>query len=215
MDKYYKVNNKIEFVSKVAELIFIDYKSSIKKNNRFNLALTGGKTPIDIYIYLRENYFSLIDWNLVYFYFVDDRDVSINSNESNYNNAKINLFDFLDNPNVFRFLVETNPDMAIKVYEKEIKNITINTALLGMGEDGHVGSIFPNSEELNTNSLVVHTKKKYNEYNRYSFSINTINKIENNILIISNNRNKLEILLSEDKKYPINLIKNKKIVYYR
>ena len=61
-------------------------------------------------------------------------------------------------------------------------------ALLGMGEDGHVGSIFPNSDEEFTNSSVIITKNKYNGFRRFSLSIGVINQIECNVLMINNSQ---------------------------
>ena len=103
MNNIINTNNTSDFVKEVSNLLYSDYLKSIKKYGRFNLALTGGRTPVIIYKHLRDHYLDLIDWSLVFFYFIDERYTPSNSLDSNYYNAEKYLFRFLPFENVFRF----------------------------------------------------------------------------------------------------------------
>ena len=93
-------------------------------------------------------------------------------------------------------------------------------ALIGVGNDGHIGSIFPKIEKSFKNFLI--SKKKGEKFKRISLNMNYIKKIKK-IIIVINNKNKNDILnkiLSDNQnsKMPIfKLIKasmNKVFLYY-
>ena len=84
--------------------------------------------------------------------------------------------------------------------------------LLGMGDDGHVASIFPKSKELILkDKLVLASEKKYNDYYRVTLGLELINRIKFKLLMVMGS-NKNEILKSGKLSYPINRIKNMYIV---
>jgi 6-phosphogluconolactonase len=212
MNNIIQTKNDNNFSKEITSLLYSDYIKSIKKYKRFNLALTGGRTPIIIYKYLRDHYLDLIDWSLVFFYFVDERYVPSTSKDSNYYSAEKYLFQFLHSKNVFRFRTEIDPILALNEYTNIISNCNINTALLGMGEDGHVGSVFPNSLDIDSKSLVVFTDRYYNKHKRFTLTLMAIRKIESKILVINRNNKKIKILMSDNKNYPINNIGDMTII---
>lgn len=194
------------------ELLFDKYLESIKLNNSFNLGLTGGNTPKLIYKHLVSHCLQKFDWSKVKFFFVDDRCVPKDTSESNYNLVNQMLFRYIPRVNVHRFMTELPGEEALNMYREYLAKESIHCALLGMGEDGHVGSIFPNSYEEYTKESLIITRNKHNGLKRFSFSIDEINKIKYNILIINNSQKKEEIILSGSREYPINRVKNLTIV---
>ena len=75
--------------------------------------------------------------------------------------------------------------------QKIVKFAHPDLALIGVGSDGHIGSIFSNSKNISKNFLV---SKNINEnFQRISFNLHFLKKIKKIILVI-NNKNKKIIL---------------------
>ena len=101
--------------------------------------------------------------------------------------AKLLLIDKINIPleNVHRIHGELKPRLAVNKYSKEItdhfesKNITIPSfdwIFLGIGNDGHIGSIFPYSSVLNSKyPTVTHSKNPYNDIDRITMTLPLIN----------------------------------------
>lgn len=92
----------------------------------------------------------------VHFFWADERCVPPDDPESNFALANRFLFDPLSVPNeqVHRIRGELAPALAAAEADKDIRRLISATAsghpvldlvFLGMGEDGHVASLFPNS----------------------------------------------------------------------
>ncbi|PWS29057.1 6-phosphogluconolactonase [Pedobacter yonginense] len=170
-----------DYIIKVAEV-------SIEENDRFNFVLTGGNSPKRLYNLLATECKHRIDWEKVYFFFGDERNVP--SDDENYNGlmAKKELFDKLEIAEDHIFYINTTlaPEKAAIEYKKAIDNHfkgsdpIFDFILLGMGDDAHTASIFPHTklvknEEATVSSVFV---EKLNTY-RISLTAPLINKAEN------------------------------------
>ena len=96
-----------------------------------------------------KNYKKNIDWKNVHLFWVDERCVSPFHDDSNYKLANDNLISKLSLSlgSVHRIKGEINPKLAascINRYKVIFKKneIRFDMVLLGMGDDGHVASIF-------------------------------------------------------------------------
>ncbi len=130
------------------------------QQNVFNLAVSGGNTPALLFSHLANNYLNIINWQKVHFYWVDERCVPPDNNDSNYKLAYDNLLSKLNisTKQIHRIKGEANPDKEALHYAKLVwKNIEKNKItglpafdliLLGIGSDGHTASIFPDQMEL-------------------------------------------------------------------
>jgi len=122
------------------------------------LALSGGSTPEIIYEILSKEYKQKINWNKIHLFWSDERCVHPDDVESNYGMAKKYLLDFIDIPeeNVHRIKGENNPELEAERYSEEISKIVnpknglprFDIMMLGIGEDGHTASIFPDQMHL-------------------------------------------------------------------
>lgn len=134
---------------------------ALENHDRFTVALAGGSTPKRLYQLLSsDNFRNKIDWSKVLFFFGDERNVSPDSEDSNYRMANGNLFKRLqtDSKNIFPWKTEIqNASKTAEDYEKTIKEIfelkekefpRFDLILLGMGADGHTASLFPSTEAL-------------------------------------------------------------------
>lgn len=123
----------------------------------FSVALSGGSTPLIIYKYLSRVSDKHLNWNRVLIYWGDERCVSPDHPESNYGNAWDTLLTKIPIPpgNIHRMKGEGIPSEEAVRYTKELKKLelregypVIDLILLGIGEDGHTASIFPDQMEL-------------------------------------------------------------------
>lgn len=128
------------------------------KEGSFNVALSGGNTPVALFKYWSHHLANDKIWKKINFFWVDERCVKPNSAESNYFNAKVNLFDnlLINNNNIFRIKGEEPPELEATRYALTVQNQVpiknnypgFDLIMLGMGDDGHTASIFPNQIDL-------------------------------------------------------------------
>lgn len=131
---------------------------------RFVVALAGGNTPRLLYEFLARECREALPWDRVHFFWSDERYVPPGHPDSNYRTTQATLLDHIDVPaaNIHRPETELDdPGEAARRYECELQELLgddprLDWALLGLGEDGHVGSLFPGSPLLGeTERLVV------------------------------------------------------------
>jgi len=121
----------------------------LKNKGACSILLTGGRSAEMVY---KEwsRLPNFLDTDGASFYFGDERCVRTDSPLSNYSMTARTLFSGEKRSlvSIFRIEGESNdPTEAAKKYEK-ILPITIDILLLTVGDDGHIASIFPNSELL-------------------------------------------------------------------
>ena len=121
-----------------------------------SLALAGGETPRRAYRLLASEGSGRVDWNKIHFFFIDERIVPPDDPESNYGMVKRELLSLAPVPdsNIHRVRGELAPDRAAEEYRIELVGFfahpipRFDLVLLGLGEDGHIASLFPGSAAL-------------------------------------------------------------------
>jgi 6-phosphogluconolactonase len=116
------------------------------------LVLAGGTTPARCYELLAD---MAVEWGRVTVLFGDERCVPPDHPDSNYRMARQTLLDRVAPATVLRMPAELGPDEGAEEYERTIKNlIPLDVVILGIGEDGHTASLFPNHPGLEAKGLV-------------------------------------------------------------
>lgn len=130
------------------------YQISVKRNDRFCVALSGGSTPKAIYEKLCSDPFvKQINWKKCWLFWSDERCVSPESSESNFRMAMEAGFKNMEIPQnqIFRMRGELSHNTAANEYNELVQKHVPNgfdLMMLGLGEDGHTASLFPNTDGL-------------------------------------------------------------------
>ena len=109
-------------------------------------ALSGGATALIFLGALRN---AAVDWRRITLYWADERAVPPDDPDSNYGLAERMLLSPLGAraPRAIRMPAEANLGQAAVWYDEmlatELDNGALDLAILGVGEDGHVCSLFP------------------------------------------------------------------------
>jgi 6-phosphogluconolactonase len=142
---------------RVAETVCALIRSAIQLRGAGVVALAGGDTPRRIYeILAGEPYKSEIDWQAVHLFFGDERMVPPGDPASNFGMVERKLTSRVPIPmeNIHRIRGESEVHDAEMEYEGELRRWfrgrrpRFDIVLLGVGEDGHTASLFPDTDAL-------------------------------------------------------------------
>lgn len=133
-------------------------RAAIDRRGRFDVALSGGSTPRQVYSLLASACAASLSWEKVHLFFGDERHVPPDDPQSNYRMVAESL---LANGAIgavpHRIEAELPAEEAANRYEQEIRRHfeapppaqpRFDLILLGLGTDGHTASLFPNTTAL-------------------------------------------------------------------
>jgi len=137
-------------------------------SGQFHVALSGGTTPRYLYEQLLSPAFSdKISWDTTHVYFGDERCVPPDHPDSNFRMANDALLQHVPIPlnQIHRIEAENpKPELCAAEYEKCLYEYLpsahqgekyFDLLLLGLGPDGHIASLFPNTEILQERARLV------------------------------------------------------------
>ena len=178
----------------------------ININGVCHVILPGGNTPVESLRMLAEK---SLDWNKVHWYLGDERCLPLGDSERNDLMLQNTLWSKMEKTNVHRIPAELGAEKAAAQYRDEIKDINeFDIAYLGMGEDGHTASLFPEHEALNDHRSVIpvyHSPKPPSD--RVSLSLASLGKTKTKVVLVSG-KSKAPIIskIKEGITFPINRI---------
>jgi 6-phosphogluconolactonase len=157
-----------ELAQKAMELFIDSAQEAVNNKDVFHVAISGGKTPRRFYELLSRNKISLdLPWDRIKLFWVDERCVGPESPDSNYKVAADTFLKKVPIPlnNVHRIVGESiDYSQAVDEYARTLREVfnlepgqfpEFDLMILGMGPDGHIGSLLPNSYALfDTDDLV-------------------------------------------------------------
>lgn len=143
----------------VADLIAEKALQSKLSGKKCSIAVSGGSTPKALFQLLaEEDYRTTIPWDAIRLFWVDERCVAPTHPESNYGMTYDALlqYAFIPAENIFRMKGEEIPGNEAVRYAKLLHQLlparngmpVFDLILLGMGDDGHTASIFPDQMHL-------------------------------------------------------------------
>ncbi len=151
---------------RAAHIISAACDEAVSERGCFRMAISGGSTPIPLFRLLsRVDWVEALPWEKISVFWADERCVSPDDPDSNYGMARRELLNYVPCSQYYRMRGDRDPEQAALDYEqilrqefslKEGEVPRFDMILLGMGEDGHTASLFPNSPGLSaTNRLVI------------------------------------------------------------
>ena len=154
--------NYEEFCLRAVEKILNTSHKAIRDQGRCTIVLSGGSTPAGVYALMASpEYSGQFDWKNIHFFLGDERWVPMDSPRSNHQMIMDSLFSKLNAPSYNFYPIKTNThDVAASasLYEKELVRFfelksndfpRFDLVLLGLGQDGHTASLFPDNPVLN------------------------------------------------------------------
>ncbi len=150
--------NAEEFSHALAEWVTAYITEKLKKQDRFTWVLSGGNTPRALYQLLAAApYKEKIPWAKLHLFWGDERAVPFTDDRNNAKMAYDTLLNHVPVPASQIHVMRTDipPEQSAREYEKILEQYfptgdssltTFDLVLLGMGEDGHVLSLFPGTK---------------------------------------------------------------------
>ena len=203
------------FVHDAAEFIFEQARAALAERNQFRIALSGGNTPRPVYTEFARIGHDL-PWDRMVFTFGDERCVPPDDAQSNYRMARESLFvpAAVPEKSVMRMRGEIDPHLAAQEYQDGLASLAASRRekiyrhdliLLGMGDDGHTASLFPETAALEekTRSVVANFVPKFDSW-RITFTFPLINQARHICFLVNANKNValLEKVVQGDKQFP-------------
>jgi 6-phosphogluconolactonase len=211
---------------------------SVSRGGRFTIAVSGGRTPRTLFRLLAMEYKDRIPWSKTHIFWTDERYVSRDMPESNYQTAYETLISKLSLPreNIHRIPTKISPiGKSADAYEQtlfqffpDLRNDEcfpgLDLILLGVGEDGHTASLFPGNHVLMENEKwvsAVTAPKSYKIRKRISFTLPFINRAKNVFFLVSGGKKREVVnrILQDQKEaagiYPAALIRpREKLIWF-
>lgn len=166
-------------------------QKAVRERGAFHVALSGGSTPRYLYQALPKEG---VPWERVWVSFSDERTVPPDSPDSNFKLAQDELLSKVAVPQgqILRMHGEQNPHQAARAYARGLPQ-QLDLVLLGMGDDGHTASLFPDTVGLKAAGRVVANFVPRLDTWRLSFTFDEINAARARWLLVTGD-NKAEVL---------------------
>ncbi len=171
-------SNAVQFIIERAKL-------AIREKGSFSLVLSGGTTPVNIYKLLSKEQVNFEKWHI---YFGDERCFPLNHSERNSFVAesiwllKVNI----PKSNIFIIPAELGNKDGSLAYEKILDaNKVFDLVILGLGDDGHIASLFPNHQWDNSKQVVPISNSPKAPSDRISLTPSRLSNSEDVLFLIS------------------------------
>ena len=127
---------------------------AIANRGRFSIVLAGGSTPKSVYALLKDAKAEWANWHI---YHNDDRCLPVDNPERNSLMARTTWLNHVSIPanQIHDIPAELGNIEGAKAYAKTLAGVPeFDLVLLGLGEDGHTASLFPNHPVDNSSDAV-------------------------------------------------------------
>lgn len=181
-----------------AAAAFVDSvtRAAVERRGVAAIALSGGSTPKRMGQELTQPpYSETVPWGALQIFWGDERWVPLDSPESNAGEAKRGWLDAIrpSDDQVHPFEFGEDPELAATNYEALVHKLVpgepipqFDLILLGMGDDGHTASLFPDTSALAvTDRLVVANPVPHLDTVRLTFTAPLINAARNVAFLIA------------------------------
>lgn len=187
---------------------------AIAARDVFRIALSGGSTPKLLFALLAtDEWRQEMEYDKWEVFWADERCVDPSHSESNFRLAFDHFLSRVQIGEVFRMCGEhANNSEAADAYARTLKgrfmpeSVAFDAILLGMGEDGHTASLFPNSPAIESGALVEAVEAKNNPIpKRLTLTLRVLNNAHAVIFLVTGAAKAMrvrEVLVDLDHRLP-------------
>ena len=183
-----------------ADFILDQAHKAIDERDEFRIALSGGNTPRPVYARFATIGHDL-PWERIRITFGDERCVPPDDSQSNFRMARETLFvpAAIPEESIARMRGEIDPQIAALEYE-DLLDLSAaqrgehiyrhDLILLGLGDDGHTASLFPDTAGLEETSrrVIANFVPKFNSW-RLTFTFPLINHARQICFLVNATKN--------------------------
>lgn len=184
--------DKSALIERSRDLIVSQIRAAIAASHKCTIALAGGSTPKPVYEALANE---SLPWSKIYFFWGDERYVPATHKDSNQLMVRQALLNKIKTTEDNILAIDTtgkNPLKDAAKYEFKLRQFfqlsqgfpSFDLILLGMGDDGHTASLFPNTESLKVKDKLITVGNK-NGQPRLTFTIPLINHAKCVLFMVS------------------------------
>lgn len=192
---------------------------AIQARQAFFWAISGGTSPNRIYAKMGESFQNALEWGKTFLFWSDERFVPQDHPRSNAHSAISSGLKNLgiSKDHIFCMKQSNDPNQDAKKYEEIICNLIphqqFDIIMLGVGEDGHTASLFPETQSLTISdqSVIAHFIPHLQE-TRITFTYSLINKARSILIFATGDKKKKivkEALFHPQKSLPVTCIGTK------
>jgi len=202
---------------------------AIAQRQRFSVALSGSTTPVPLFRALAKQT-TVAGWQKTHFFQVDERWVPAEHPDNNWHMILKELIEPLGvTKNQLHPITTSHSsvEQGSACYEQDLRHFFtppnggfphFDLLLLGLGDDGHTASLFPNSPALHENrQWAVNSQSTNAKHQRVTLTLPVLNQAIHTIFLVTES-SKAEIcrkVISErDSKLPASLIEPQNGILY-
>jgi 6-phosphogluconolactonase len=182
-------NSLAELEHTAAQTLLDSARHAIAERGAFHIVLAGGSTPRGVYRLLKN---AGADWSAWHIWFGDERCLPPGNTERNSRMAAevwLDIVTAIPREQIHPIPAELGAEAAAAVYASALKNVgEFDLVLLGLGEDGHTASLFPEhelgAEENAPDALAVYDAPKPPP-ERVSLSAQRLNRARRVIFLVA------------------------------
>ena len=182
---YLSCNTQKDLDRKAKKFIIEKAELAIKNKGSFSLVLSGGTTPVNVYKLLAKEQADFEKWHI---YFGDERCFPVDHLERNSNVAESTWLSKVKilKSNIFIIPAELGNVEGALAYEKTLdKNKPFDLVMLGLGDDGHIASLFPKHQWDNSKQVVSVSNSPKAPSDRISLTPSRLSNAEDVLFLIS------------------------------
>lgn len=164
-----------------ADIALAAIDAALGETGRADIALAGGTTPALMYDILTKR---RADWTGVHLWIGDERCVPYDDAESNVKMVR----ERLPAPGSVLHMPpqDGDPEQRALAYSFQLKERDLDLVILGIGEDAHTASLFPDDPALHDERRIVHTVSAPKPPpERTSLSLGTISTAAARLLLVT------------------------------
>ncbi len=178
-------DSQTEINQAATDRILAAAKAAIEKQGSFSVVLAGGSTPKSVYAMLAK---ADADWSKWHVFHNDDRCLPVDHVDRNSKMARDVWLNHVAIPQdqIFDIPAELGNIEGAKAYAKNLENVgTFDLVILGLGEDGHTASLFPNQTVDNSANAVPVFDAPKPPADRITMSQNRLNNTEEVLFLVT------------------------------